>query len=389
MRRVCSIIALSAVACCGSAASAQTGNLCNEAIAINSNGSFPFNNAGFTNEMTAPCAPSSADIFFLYTPSSSGIATIDTCGSSFDTVLAEVLDCFLVTECNDDSACGLQSQISVPVYEGISIFIRVAAYGTGTGGAGVLNINVTPPAQWDEDFSGFGDSGDLPAGAQVPTGTNPFTEIGGTTSPDDADLYLIEVCDVSNFSATTFGGTPAGFDTRLYLFTPGGVGVTFNDDVPTGFPGDTTLLSRISGTNIPGPGQYYLAVTQYNNRPLDAGAAQLWNETPFDTERAPDGPAAAAALASWSGGGDDTGAYRIALTGACFVPVGPSCDSIDFNGDGLFPDTADIDDFLSVFSGGPCSTGTCGDIDYNNDGLFPDTLDIDSLLSVFSGGACL
>ncbi|MFO0832015.1 MAG: hypothetical protein U0637_09245 [Phycisphaerales bacterium] len=66
-----------------------------------------------------------------------------------------------------------------------------------------------------------------------------------------------------------------------------------------------------------------------------------------------------------------------------------TCDSIDFNGDALFPDTADIDDFLSVFSGGPCSTGTCGDIDFNNDGLFPDTLDIDSLLSVFSGGPCL
>ncbi|HEX2838984.1 MAG TPA: hypothetical protein VHN77_12755 [Phycisphaerales bacterium] len=69
--------------------------------------------------------------------------------------------------------------------------------------------------------------------------------------------------------------------------------------------------------------------------------------------------------------------------------VSSQCDAIDFNGDGLFPDTADIDDFLSVFSGGPCSTGTCGDIDFNNDGLFPDTLDIDSLLSVFSGGLCL
>ncbi|MFO0831297.1 MAG: M36 family metallopeptidase [Phycisphaerales bacterium] len=68
---------------------------------------------------------------------------------------------------------------------------------------------------------------------------------------------------------------------------------------------------------------------------------------------------------------------------------GPVCDTIDFNGDSLYPDTADIDDFLSVFSGGPCSTGSCGDIDFNNDGLFPDTSDIDSLLSVFSGGACL
>ena len=65
------------------------------------------------------------------------------------------------------------------------------------------------------------------------------------------------------------------------------------------------------------------------------------------------------------------------------------CDDIDFNRDGLFPDTADIDDFLSVFSGGACSTGTCGDVDFNNDGLFPDTMDIDILLRVFSGGGCV
>ncbi|MFO0832333.1 MAG: PA14 domain-containing protein [Phycisphaerales bacterium] len=68
------------------------------------------------------------------------------------------------------------------------------------------------------------------------------------------------------------------------------------------------------------------------------------------------------------------------------------CDGIDYNNDGLFPDTADIDDFLSVFSGGPCSTASttgCNDVDFNNDGLFPDTLDIDAIISVFSGGPCL
>ncbi len=66
-----------------------------------------------------------------------------------------------------------------------------------------------------------------------------------------------------------------------------------------------------------------------------------------------------------------------------------TCDPVDFNGDGLFPDTADIDDFLSVFSGGPCGTGTCNDVDFNNDGLFPDTADLDDYLRVFSGGPCL
>ncbi len=75
---------------------------------------------------------------------------------------------------------------------------------------------------------------------------------------------------------------------------------------------------------------------------------------------------------------------------ASYIEFGGSgCDAIDYNTDGLFPDTTDIDDFLSVFSGGPCSTGTCGDIDFNNDGLYPDTADIDAMLSVFSGGACV
>jgi hypothetical protein len=71
------------------------------------------------------------------------------------------------------------------------------------------------------------------------------------------------------------------------------------------------------------------------------------------------------------------------------LSIPSQCDSIDFNGDALFPDTEDINDFLAVFGGGSCSTGTCGDIDFNNDNLYPDTLDIDALLSVFAGGPCL
>lgn len=68
---------------------------------------------------------------------------------------------------------------------------------------------------------------------------------------------------------------------------------------------------------------------------------------------------------------------------------GTVCDTVDFNHDGLFPDTMDIDDFLLVFSGGACSNHpNCGDVDFNNDGLFPDTTDIEALLQVFSGGNC-
>lgn len=72
----------------------------------------------------------------------------------------------------------------------------------------------------------------------------------------------------------------------------------------------------------------------------------------------------------------------------CLADCNPVCDSIDFNNDGLTPDTADIADFLHVFSGGDCPTIICNDTDFNNDELFPDTHDISTLLSVFSGGPC-
>ncbi len=94
-------------------------------------------------------------------------------------------------------------------------------------------------------------------------------------------------------------------------------------------------------------------------------------------------------LTDVSGHGHTPSAAGAITFGGQSPGAGACCDSIDFNGDGLFPDTLDIDDFLSVFAGGECPTGTCGDIDFNNDGLFPDTADIDSLLSVFSGGACV
>lgn len=90
-----------------------------------------------------------------------------------------------------------------------------------------------------------------------------------------------------------------------------------------------------------------------------------------------------------------TARIRVEAVGNIFFAVSPvflvqfPCDSVDFNRDGLFPDTADIDDFLTVFSGGPCPTAACGDIDWNNDGLYPDTADIDSYLSIFSGGPCV
>jgi hypothetical protein len=66
-----------------------------------------------------------------------------------------------------------------------------------------------------------------------------------------------------------------------------------------------------------------------------------------------------------------------------------SCDSIDFNADGLFPADEDLVDFLVVLAGGTCSNDpNCNDIDFNNDGLFPSDDDLVTFLRVLAGGNC-
>jgi hypothetical protein len=62
------------------------------------------------------------------------------------------------------------------------------------------------------------------------------------------------------------------------------------------------------------------------------------------------------------------------------------CDSIDFNGNGVFPEDQDVVEFLSVLAGETCAS--CNDIDFNNNGVFPEDQDLIDFFTVLAGGAC-
>jgi hypothetical protein len=102
-----------------------------------------FNNFDATTDGAASCGfggdAGGADVWFRYTPAVSGEYSIETCGSSFDTILSVVDTCggaeFV---CNDDS-CGTQSRVTLPLVAGSPILIRVAGY-QGQVGAGTLAI---------------------------------------------------------------------------------------------------------------------------------------------------------------------------------------------------------------------------------------------------------
>lgn len=88
----------------------------------------------------------SHSVWFRFTPSSAGTISIDTIGSTYDTVLAVftgVCGSLTAAACNDDSV-GLQSSLSnVVVTAGVPILIEVTSFSSTAGGTLVLNFTFT------------------------------------------------------------------------------------------------------------------------------------------------------------------------------------------------------------------------------------------------------
>lgn len=104
--------------------------------------------ASSTDEAEASCqANSGKDVWFFWTASCTGEATIDTEGSVFatgnDTVLS-VYDACGGTElaCDDDDGTGLLSTLTLNVTQGVDYYIRVAGFSTNCGDI-TLNISCT------------------------------------------------------------------------------------------------------------------------------------------------------------------------------------------------------------------------------------------------------
>ncbi|MFO0831215.1 MAG: trypsin-like peptidase domain-containing protein [Phycisphaerales bacterium] len=299
------------------------------------------------------------DFWMAYTAPCSGTLDVNTLGSGFDTRIAVYANpdnssCppgpNSAIACNDDVNAAYESRVLVDAAPGQRYVIRVGSYASTVGHSGLLTIAFTPAAPVSDDCA---NANDITPGSYAWLTCGYATE--GPTETcigSDGQVYndrwfaFTPDCD----GTIDFNTVGAGVDTRIALYNSCPTGdnqtIACNDDISPGADQESQLIAGVSAGT-----RYLLRIGNW-------------------------APEASAGLS-----------FNLAFTpdGGC-----TACDTIDFNNDGLFPDTSDIDDFLSVFSGGPCSNDpNCGDIDFNNDGLFPDTTDIDSLLSVFSGGPCI
>ena len=172
-------------------------------------------------------------------------------------------------------------------------------------------------------ISESGDAGSLPGSAQ---GAPAATSITGTLdSANDVDMYRVCLSGGKTFSASTIpadGGdyTSSGGafpnDSQLFLLDAQGRAVYSVDD-PGGGPETRSKLPANHALTPAGASTYYLAISDFNNDPRDAGGVRIFNDSVLLGSGVL-GPANSNPIASWSNEGTINGGggpYTIALTG--------------------------------------------------------------------------
>jgi hypothetical protein len=134
---------------------------CSNAKPVGDVTNLPFDTTQATFDGPGICM-TSPNIWYCYTASCSGTATVSLCGSSYDTKLAVYNGCQCPPTiskrigCNDD-ACGTQSELTFDVIAGNQYLIEVGGYQQAKG-AGVLSISCEGVAAAELDFGDAPDS---------------------------------------------------------------------------------------------------------------------------------------------------------------------------------------------------------------------------------------
>lgn len=250
-------------------------------------GSFAFSNENATTD--GPSEPEcqfccgddniGSDIWYRYNGLLDGRVTVSLCGSSYDTKIAVYEgDCpgvgGTLIGCNDDSLCGLQSEIEFFVSPGESYYIRVGGYNSAQGsgtfnlsfeasavssclgvdGLSNLRINNLTGGASDRIVGAAYDSNILfniylpPAGGngKFVVHMNPGMPTSGTISPLPAGLG-----DTCFPFLLTAGGMPAAIWTNINKPTQIGSSNFFGTPIPDPARAPTTFYSTGGATVFP------------------------------------------------------------------------------------------------------------------------------------------
>ncbi|MCB9882173.1 MAG: hypothetical protein H6834_10305 [Planctomycetes bacterium] len=265
------------VACTGTPGNDE----CAGAIALSDGLSLVYGNGGST---TSPepwsCGPRvTNDVWFSYTATCSGSATVDTCFNPFGTAPDTVMEVYsgacgaLVSVGCSDNACGLQSRVTWNVIRGLTYYIRVGGV-AGQTGPFQLNVQCTAGPPPNDQCSNA-----IP----VQLGLNgPFTNDNATTStppwslPGSQDVWFSFVAPHDgDLRVDTCHVLYTNFDTVLEIFR----GTSCSGLTSLGWDNDSCgaagfLRSRLQ-VQVQRGAQYYIRVGSYGSNPGTSGSGRI------------------------------------------------------------------------------------------------------------------
>ncbi len=289
--------------------------------------------AAYTNTQSTANATSTGDpvpdcvtdfgngVWYQFTPPTSGLMTVDTLGSDFDTGLTIYTGtCGALNEvaCNDD-ADGMTSQITVPVTGGSTCYILAGGYSAHVGNL-VFHLNyATPPVVMVQPASqtvAVGSNvtltavigGSLPLTCQWQFNDSPMTDGGRVSGTTTTSLNIVnaQTSDTGTYTlvVTNLPGSTTSTAAVLTVMVPPSITTQpISRSVPLGLPasfsaaaaGDIPLSYQwqLNGTNIPGAtgttysisaanandfGTYHLVVSNAVGVATSADALLTWGQ---------------------------------------------------------------------------------------------------------------
>ncbi|MGD8787385.1 MAG: serine protease [Phycisphaerales bacterium] len=198
------------------------------------------------------------DVWYIFTPTQSGLVSISLSGSSFDTTLAVYDECGgTELACNDD-AVGLQSEIAMQVETGSSYLIRIAGFDHDTGDY-VLTLNSTTALENDECI----DAIEVEVGVSYSGSTRGATgdTTSGCSNSDDLDVWHIFTPTQSEVVSISL--LDSEFDTTLAIYDGcGGTELACNDDAGWEVQSEITM-------QVEGGFSYFIRIAGYDHETGD------------------------------------------------------------------------------------------------------------------------
>lgn len=204
---------------------------CAAPTVISGNGVFAFDNGNATpgaQSNGGPLCPIiGRDVWFRWTATQSGLATLHTCGQvAHDSAVAV----YPVGTCPgvgtsiacDDDACGLESLVTFPAQAGGAYMLQIGSSGSGPGGPGTITIDVQGPPSNDDCSTPIVITGQSGVNYDSTIATNSPQGMGHLSCSDVGKDLWYEWVAPQNGTATLDTCFQSAMDTAVKIFAGSG-----------------------------------------------------------------------------------------------------------------------------------------------------------------------